>query len=101
MSDRFKNWKNALCKTKGFRKYESLLCHKHGYYAQPGHIDEQLKGRLKSQKEENRNYVIKIVQSISYLSCQGIALHKSKQGEELNFKHLLQAEDDEVLSKAD
>ena len=27
LSDGFRNWKNALCKTKGFRKHE--LYHKH------------------------------------------------------------------------
>ena len=68
---------------------------------QRGHIDEQLKERLKSQKEENRNCPLKNVQSISYLSCQSIALRKGKHDEESNFKELLlsQAEDDEVLRK--
>ena len=51
---------------------------------QLGHVDEQLKERLKSQKEENRNCLLKI-QSISYFSCQRIALHKGKQDEESNF----------------
>ena len=66
---------------------------------QPGHIDEQLKERLKSQKEKNRNFLLKIVQSISYLFRQDIALRKSKQNKESNFKQLLllQAEDDKVL----
>ena len=43
---------------------ESSLCHKHAVtmLAQPGHVDEQLKERLKSQKEENRNCLLKIVQ---------------------------------------
>ena len=61
----------------------------------------QLKEWLKSQKEENRNCFLKIVQSISYLSCQGIALHDGKQDEESNFKQLLllRVEDDEVLRK--
>ena len=49
------------------------------YLTQRGHIDEQLKERLKSQKEENRTCLLKIVQSISYLYRQGIALCKSKQ----------------------
>ena len=52
------------------------------YLTQPGHIDEQLKEWLKSQKEENRNYLLKIVQSISYLSRQDIALRKGKQDKE-------------------
>ena len=54
-----------------------------------------------SQKEENRNCLLKIVQSISYLSRQGIALHKGKQDKESNFKLLilLRADDDEVLRK--
>ena len=58
-----------LC-AKPFRKYESLLWHKHAVtmVTQPGHVDEQLKERLKSQMEENRNCLLKIVQSISYLS---------------------------------
>ena len=103
LSDGFRNWKNALCKTKGFRKHESSICHKHAVtmVTQPGHVDEQLKERLKSQKEENRNCLLKIVQSISYFSRQGIAIRKGKQVEESNFKQLclLQAEDDEVLQK--
>ena len=61
---------------------------------QPGHVDEQLKERLKSQKEENRNCLLKIVQSISYLSSKG------KQDEESNFKQLfLYRDEDEVLRK--
>ena len=68
---------------------------------QPGPVDGQLKEQLKSQKKENRNCLLKIVQSIAYHSCQGIALHKGKQGKESNFKYLLllQAEDYEVLQK--
>ena len=67
---------------------------------QPGHIDEQLKERLKSQKEENRNCLWKIVPSILCFSHQGIALRKGKQDKESNFKQLLfQAEDEEVIQK--
>ena len=80
-----------------------LLCYKHAVtmLTQPGHIDEQLKERLKYQKKENRNCLLKIVQSISYLSCQGIGLHKGKQDEESNFMQLLllRAKDNEVLQK--
>ena len=74
--------------TKGFRRHESSLYHKYAVtmLTQPGHVDEQLKEWLKSQKEENRNCLLKIVQSISYLSRQSIALHKGKQYEESNFK---------------
>ena len=63
LSDGFRNWKNALCKTKGFHKHEHSLCHKHAVtmFSQPGHVDEQLKEWLKSQKEENRNCLLKIV----------------------------------------
>ena len=90
-----------MCKTKGFREHESSLCHKHAItmLTQPGHIDEQLKQWLKSPKKENRNCLLKIVQSISYLSHQGIALRKGTQYEESNFKQLLllRAEDTEVL----
>ena len=88
LSDGFRNWKNTLCKTKGFHKHESSLCHQHAVIrlTQPGHVDEQLKEQPKSQKEENRNYLLKNVQSISYLSHQGIALRKGKQDEEPNFK---------------
>ena len=66
---------------------------------QPGHIDEQLKEQLKSQKEENTNCLLKIVQDISYLSCQGIALHKGKKDEKSSFKQLLllRAEDDKYF----
>ena len=68
-------------------------------FTQPGHIDEQLKEWLKSQKEKNRKCLLKIVQSISYHSRQGIALCKGKQDEESNFKQLLllQAKVDIVL----
>ena len=88
LSDGFRNWKNALCKTKGFHKYEGSLCHKHAVslLTQSVHIDEQLKEQLKSQKEENRNCLQKIVQSISYLARQGIAFRKGKQEEESNFQ---------------
>ena len=88
--------------TKGFHKHESSPCHKHAVtmLTQPGHVDEQLKEWLKSQKEENINCLLKIVQSISYLLLQGIALRKGKQDEESNFKQLLLcADDDEVLWK--
>ena len=60
-----------------------------------------MKERLKRQKEENRNFLLKIVQCISYLFRQGIALHKGKQDEESNFKQLLllRAGDNEVFQK--
>ena len=53
LSDGFRNWKKALCKTRCFRRCESSLRHKHAVtrLTQPGHIDEQLKEWL-SQKEE-------------------------------------------------
>ena len=40
--------KNALCKTKGFLKHESSLCHKYAVamLTQPCHVDEYLKERL-------------------------------------------------------
>ena len=46
-------------------------CHKYAVtlLTQPGHADEQLKEQPKSQKEENQNCFLEIVQSISYLSC--------------------------------
>lgn len=103
LSDGFRNWKNALCKTKGFHKHECSQCHKHAVtlLTQSGNIDELLKKQQKSQKEENRNCLLKIVQNISFLACQGIALRKGKQEEESNFKQLLllRAEDDEILQK--
>ena len=98
MSDGFRNWKNVLCKTKDFCEHEHSLCPKQAVTlsTQPGHVDEQLKEWLKSQKEENRNCLLKIVHS-----RLGIALRKGKQGEESNFKQLLllRAEDDEMLRK--
>ena len=42
LSDGFRNWRNALCKTKGFSKHENLLCHKHTV-TMLNHIDKQLK----------------------------------------------------------
>ena len=48
----------------------SQIC---SYYAQPGHVDEQLREWFKTQKEENRNCLLKIVLSISYHSCQARA----------------------------
>ena len=62
LSDGFRNWKSALCKTEGFCKYESLLCHNRAVtmLTQPGHVDEQLKEQLMSPKEENGNFLLKI-----------------------------------------
>ena len=50
--DGFRNWKNALCKAKGFHKHESSLCHIYAVtmLTQPSHVDEQLKEQLKSQR---------------------------------------------------
>ena len=64
------------------------------YYAQPGHVNEQLKEQLKSQKEGNRNCLLKISQSKSPLS-------RGKQDKESNFKQLLlpRTEHDEVFRK--
>ena len=58
LSDRFRYWKSALCKTEGFCKYESLLCHNHAVtmLTQPGHVDEHLKEQLMSQNKENGNF---------------------------------------------
>ena len=103
LSNGFRNWKNALCKTKGFCKHESSICHKHAVtmVTQPGHIDEQLKERLKSQKEENRKSFLKIAQSISYLYHHGMDFCKGKQDVKSNFKQLflLLAQYDGVLRK--
>ena len=102
LSDVFRNWKNALCKTKGFCKHESSLCQKYAVtlLTQSGHADEQLKERHKCQKEEYRNGFLKVVQRISYPSCLVHALHKGKEDEESNFKQLLlRAEDNEELRK--
>ena len=87
----------------GFRKHERSLCHKHAVtmLTRPGYINEQLKEKLKSEKDESRNCLLIIVQCISYLSRQGIALRKGNQDVESNFKQLLilRAEDDEILRK--
>ena len=59
----------------------------------PGYVKEQLKEKLKSQNEENRNCVLTFVQSISYFSVKAlIALRKGKQDEESTFKQLLLAD---------
>ena len=62
LSDRFRYWKSALCKTEGFCKYESSLCPNHAVImlTQPGHVDEHLKEQLMSQKEENGNFSWKL-----------------------------------------
>ena len=56
---------------------------------------------LKSLKKEIRNCLLKIVLSISHLSCHGVAVRKGKQDKESNFKQLIlpRPENDEVLQK--
>ena len=68
---------------------------------QPGYIAEQLNGSSRVKMRKIGTVSKNIVQSVSYLSRQGIDLSKDKQDEESNFKQilLLRAEDDDVLQK--
>ena len=57
-------------------------------------------GEAQESKGGNRNCLLKIVQSIFYLSCLGITLRKGRQDEEANLKQLLLLwAEDEVLWK--
>ena len=72
-----------LCAKPKVSIYMRAHCHKHAVtmLTRLGHVDEQLKEELKSQKEENRNWLLKIVQSISYPSCHSISSEvQARQG---------------------
>ena len=58
-------------------------------------VSEQLKERLKSQKEENRNCLLKIVQSMFYFPAKALVFVRARSQISSSSSEL----DDEVLRK--
>ena len=99
----FFNWKRA---TEKFREHESSECHREcveKMAAKPVHKDiaESLSEQNRAEKEQNRECLKKIIETLKYLTRQGIPLRKGGNEADSNFYQLLNlmAKHDPVLSK--
>lgn len=101
----FDHWEYALTKTKGFHKHELSNCHEQAlnrlYKIPKSHtnIDILINEKHADTTKTNREYLIKVISSISYPARQGLAL-RTEDPNDSNFKELLlmRAEDDPKLT---
>ena len=86
----FTNWKNVRTRLRG---HECSDCHKEAVEIfvrseQATDISEAFSMQLTQEKELNRQMFIKILHSIRYLTCQGLAMRGHNEGNG-NFIQLL------------
>ena len=70
---RFCNWKDA---TRQFTKHESLLFHKQAVDSLKTKTDvaEMLSSQHAEEKKRNQQYLLHVIMTIRFLTCQGLAL---------------------------
>ena len=103
ISTGFSDWKKA---TEKFKKHESSQCHKESLEqiivlpSTSKDIGEMFSSQHAAEKEKSRECLLKVIQSLKYLSRQSIALRKGSDETDSNFIQLLklQAESDPGLS---
>ena len=91
ISKGFKNWKNA---TIAFNAHLRSDCHKKGceileLHSTTSDVAENLSKMYKEENELNRMMLIKILQNVRFLACQGLSLKGHKGSEDSNFTQLL------------
>ena len=88
----FCNWKDA---TRLFNSHESSVTHKSAVelvFTLPrttGNVGEMLSSSLAAQKRTNRQYLLKVAQSVKFLARQGIPLRGDGNESDSNFMQLL------------
>ena len=90
----FINWKDA---TKIFAKHEISDFHKSSAAALASKVEvgDMLSKQAATEKQQNRQYLLKVLSSIRFLACQGLPLHGDGDDTDSNLHQLL------VLRKED
>ena len=84
----FVNWKDA---TRNFAKHESCHFHKSTAAALASRVDvgDMLSKQAATQKEQNRQYLLKVLSSIRFLARQGLPLRGDGDETDSNLHQLL------------
>lgn len=87
----FRNWKKAL---DSFKDHQKSKCHIAALtfeitIPQCGNIQEMTSEKMKSNMQENRKCLIKIIEILQFLGRQGLALRGDQSDENSNFMQLL------------
>ena len=87
----FRNWKKAL---DSFKEHQKSKCHIAALtfeitIPQCGNVREMTSEKIKSDMQENRKCLIKIIESLLFLGRQGLALRGDENDENSNFMQLL------------
>ena len=93
----FTNWKDAI---RIFAKHESSDVHKQSTMCISSNTDiaELLSTQHAREKEQNRNYFLKILSSIRYLARQGLPLRGDGSDKDSNFYQLMLLRGEDVSS---
>ena len=99
LSTGFRNWKKAL---DSFKEHQKSKCHIAALtfeitIPQCGNIQEMTSKKIKSNMQENRKCLIKIIKTIQFLGRQGFALRGDESDENSNFMQLLKLRSKDFL----
>ena len=99
LSTRFRNWKKAL---DSFKEHQKSKCHIAALtfeitIPQCGNIQEMTSEKIKSNLQENRKCLMKIIETIQFLGRQGLALRGDGSDENSNFMQLLKLRSKDFL----
>ena len=99
LSTGFRNWKKAL---DSFKEHQKSKCHIAALtfeitIPQCGNIQEMTIEKVKSNMQENRKCLIKIIETIQFLGRQGFALRGDESDENSNFIQLLKLRSKDFL----
>lgn len=91
LSNGFRNWKKAL---DSFKEHQKSKCHIAALTFEVtiprcGNIQEMTSEKIKSNMQENRKCLLKIIEIIQFLGRQGLALRGDESDENSNFMQLL------------
>ena len=99
LSTGFRNWKKAL---DSFKEHQKLKCHIAALtfeitIPQCGTIQEMTSKKIKSNMQENRKCLIKIIETIQVLGRQGLALRGDESDKNSHFLQLLKLRSKDFL----
>ena len=99
LSTGFRNWKKAL---DSFKEHQKSKCHIAALtfeitIPQCDNIQEMTSEKIKSNMQENRKCLIKIIETIQFLGRQGLALRGDEGDENSNFMQLLKLRSKDFL----
>ena len=99
LSTGFRNWKKALDSFKEHQKSKSHIAALTFEITIPqcGNIQEMTSEKIKSNMQENRKFLIKIIETIQFLGRQGLALRGDESDENSNFMQFLKLRSKDFL----